>query len=188
MMRRPWQSTASFIACLVLGGLAAAGCGVSVAKGGENAATHPASGIWVSPTVGAGNISGHPNVPVRYQPPQSTGPGSSPHHVPAALSKIESAVTGGCWQDSHQGSFYGAYDQVFWWQGDCGDTIAQVDVEIYPSAAAAAKAAHHGSPAALLRRYRDGAALVDVYSNAPFSVVSQLSGIKGLKPVQGYAS
>ena len=43
---------------LAAAALALGGCGVSVAAGGHNAATHPASGIWVSPTVGGGPISG----------------------------------------------------------------------------------------------------------------------------------
>jgi hypothetical protein len=38
----------------------------------------------------------------------------------------------------------------------------------------------------LLARYQDGAVLVDVYYNAPGSVVVVLSGLKGLVAVPGY--
>ena len=106
--------------------------------GGENAATHPASGIFVSNTVGGGNISVKTNPTVAYQPPPSTPPASVPAGLTTAVADIESVVTGGCWQDAHFGNVYGAYDQFFWWQGGCGDTIGQVTVELYPTAAAAA--------------------------------------------------
>ena len=115
--------------------LALGGCGVSVDAGGENAATHPASGIFVSNTVGGASISVKTNPTVVYQPPSSTPPASVPSGLTSAVASIESLVTGGCWQDAHYGNVYGAYDQLFWWQGDCGDTIGQVTVELYPTAA-----------------------------------------------------
>jgi hypothetical protein len=166
--------------------VALGGCGVSVDAGGENAATHPASGIFVSNTVGGAGISVKTNPTVAYQPPSSTPPASVPAGLTAAVSHIESVVTGGCWQDAHYGNVYGAYDQLFWWQGDCGDTVGQVTVELYPSAAAASANAHHSGPSALLDRYQDGAALVDVYTNAPLSVLSDLETVKGLVTVAGY--
>jgi len=162
------------------------GCGDSVRAGGENAASHPASGIFVSNTVGGGNISVKSNPTVPYQPPPSTPPASIPTGLTSAVADIEPVVTGGCWQDAHLGNVYGAYDQLFWWQGDCGDTIGQVTVELYPTAAAASANAHHPGPSALLDRYRDGAALVDVYTNAPLSVLSELGTVNGLRTVPGY--
>ncbi|MGD0810723.1 MAG: hypothetical protein ABSA91_13610 [Acidimicrobiales bacterium] len=166
--------------------VALGGCGVSVDAGGENAATHPASGIFVSNTVGGGNISVHTNPTVAYQPPPSTPPASVPAGLTSAVAHIESVVTGGCWQDAHYGNVYGAYDQLFWWQGGCGDTIGQVTVELYATAAAASANAHHSGPSALLDRYRDGAALVDVYTNAPLYVLADLGRVRGLVTVAGY--
>jgi hypothetical protein len=177
---------AAIVAAGVVIALVAGGCGDSVRAGGENAATHPASGIFVSNTVGGGNISVQDNPSVPYQPPSSTPPASVPAGLTSTVSQVESAVTGGCWQDAHAGNVYGAYDQFFWWQGDCGDTIGQVTVELYPTAAAASSNAHHPGPSALLARYRDGAVLVDVYTNAPLSVLSQLGSVKGLASVPGY--
>jgi len=169
--------------------LAVVGCGVSVHAGGENAATHPASAIWVSPTVGSETISEHyPTPTVPLQIPSNTPPKTPPAGLGATVKALEPAVTGGCWQDSHEGNLYGAYDQLFWWQGQCGDTIDQVTVELYPTAAAATAEAHHPTANALLYRYQDGAVIVDVYANAPLSVVPQLSAIKGLTTVPGYGS
>jgi len=166
--------------------LALGGCGESVRTGGENAATHPASGIFVSNTVGGGNISVHSNPTVPYQPPASTPPASVPSGLMSAVAHVESVVTGGCWQDAHFANVYGAYDQLFWWQGNCGDTIGQITVELYPTAAAASANAHHRGPSALLDRYQDGAALVDIYTNAPLYVLSELGTVKGMVTVPGY--
>jgi hypothetical protein len=171
---------------LVVAALALGGCGVSVAAGGRNAASHPASGEFVSPTLGGDNVSGsNPPLPP-VQLPSSTPPASLPSGLSATVSAIEQAVTGGCWQDAHAGSVYGAYDQWFWWQGDCGDTFGALDVQLYSTAAAAQRAAHHAVTAALLDRYIDGAVLVDVYTSAPLSVLSALSSVKGLQSVPGY--
>ncbi|MGH9105396.1 MAG: hypothetical protein ACRDZX_06080 [Acidimicrobiales bacterium] len=190
--------------CLALGG-----CGVGVAAGGENAATNPATGIWVSPTVGGANVSGHPNHHVGYTLPSNKPPARLPAGLMATKSALQSAVSGGCWEDSHQGNRYGAYDQLFWWQGQCGDTIVQMTVELYPTARAAAAQAHHpansdllgyhgatrarlaryySTDSALLARYRDGAVIVNVYNNAPLSVLSQVNSVKGLVPVASYGS
>jgi hypothetical protein len=166
---------------LVLGG-----CGDSVRAGGENAATHPASGIFVSNTVGGGDISVRNSPTLPYQPPPSTPPASVPAGLTGAVAHIESVVTGGCWQDAHSGNVYGAYDQLFWWQGSCGDTIGQMTIELYPTAGAASASAHHAGPSAVLDRYQDGAALVDVYTNAPEYVISELGAVKGLVTVPGY--
>lgn len=177
--------------------LGLAGCGVSVAAGGENAATHPATGVFVSPTVGAGNVSGHPVPPSPLQVPSSTPPKPLPPGLVKTVSSIEAALAGGCWENSHAGNVYGAWDQLFWWQGQCAATVGdQVTVELYPSAAAAAKEAHHPSPAlrylygavpdALVARYLDGAVLVDVFQSASPAVISDLSALKGLRPVPGY--
>jgi hypothetical protein len=167
--------------------LALAGCGDSVKAGGENAATNPASGIWVSPTVGADNISGHVGPPVpANSPPPSTPPAIVPPGQTAEVAKIELVVSGGCWQDAGLGDRYGAYNQNFWFQGDCADTTAQVAVELYPTPAAATTSSHHPTPTALLDRYQDGAILVDVYANAPSYVLTELGAIKGLVPVPGY--
>ncbi len=79
-----------------------------------------------------------------------------------------------------------AYNQNFWFQGDCGDTTAQVAVEQYATPAAATANAHHPTPTALLDRFQDGAILVDVYVNAPSYVLTELGAVKGLVPVPGY--
>jgi hypothetical protein len=167
--------------------LALGGCGESVHRGGENAATHPASGIWVSPTFGAQNTSGHVGPPT---PPIGPFPATPPAAVPpgqiATVSRIQQAVTGGCWQNAALGNVYGAYNQHFWWVGGCGATSAQVALELYPTAAAATANAHHPSPTSLLDRYISGNVLVDVYSNAPQTALAQLSTVKGLLPVAGY--
>jgi hypothetical protein len=163
-------------------------CGDSVRAGGENASTNPASGIWVSPTVGAENISGHlgPPVPPQQPLPSSTPPVPVPAGQKSTVANVELVVHGGCWQDGNVGNLYGAYDQQFWWQGDCADTTAQVTIEQYPSVAAATAKAHHPSAAALLDRYQDGAVLVDVYANAPAPVLTELGNVKGLVAVPGY--
>jgi hypothetical protein len=171
---------------LAAAALALGGCGVSVAAGGHNAATHPASGIWVSPTVGGGPISGEAVASIPFQPPPSTPPAALPAGLTATLTDIQDAVTGGCWDNAHFGSVYGAYDQYFWWQGDCGDTFGQVAIELYPSATAAEQQAHHPVTSAVLARYLDGAVIVDVYTSAPLSVISQLGQVKGLQAVAGY--
>lgn len=168
--------------------LALEGCGVSVAAGGRNAATHPASGVWVSPTVGGGNVSGGTAGAVPFQPPPSTPPAAQPTGLSSTIGDIEHVVTGGCWDNAHYGSVYGAYDQLFWWQGDCGDTVGQVTVELYPSATAAKGEAHHPVPSGVLARYLDGPVIVDVYTSAPLSVLSQLGAVKGLQAVPGYGS
>ena len=167
--------------------LALAGCGDSVPAGGENAATHPASGIWVSPTVGGLTISElYPTPTVPFQAPPGTPPRTLPSGLVATEDAVQSALSGGCWQDAHFGNVYGAYDQLFWWQGQCGDTIGQVTAELYPSVAAATANDHHPTSNALLERYQDGAVLVDVYANAPLSALSPLGQVKGLKAVPGY--
>jgi len=171
---------------LAMAAAALGGCGVSVPGGGENAATHPASGIWVSPTVGAGNVSGHPAPVVAVSIPPNTPPASLPSGLSATETAIESAVTGGCWEDSHEGDVYGAYDQLFWFQGQCASAAAQVTVELYPTVAKADAEAHHDSPMGLLDRFQDGAVLVDVFSTAPVSTLSQLATVKGLVQVPGY--
>ena len=182
------KRAAVWASALVAVSLGAGGCGVSVSAGRENAATHPASGIWVARTVGSENISGSPTPTVAYNAPPSTLPEVLPSGLEAARSAVESAISGGCWEDSHEGNLFGAYDQLFWWQGHCSDTIAQVDVELYPTVTSAAGSADHSSPDALLGRYRDGAVLVDVYSNAPEAVLAELNGVSGLAPVPGYSS
>jgi hypothetical protein len=175
------------VAGLATVALLLAGCGESVHKGGENAATHPSNAIWVSPTVGADNISGHPGLPT---PPAERIPPSPPSAAPAGqvatVTKIQSALSSGCWQNAALGNVYGAYDQHFWWMGECSDIAAQVAVELYPTAAAALANAHHPSPTSLLERYVEGNVLVDVYSNAPQRALAQLSAVKGLAPVPGY--
>ena len=165
--------------------LALGGCGDSVHAGGENAAIHPSSGIWVSPTVGAENIS----VMLAPQPPSAVpghpadGGAARPGHRgdPDPVRRHGRLLAG-----RPYGNVYGAYDQHFWWQGECGDTTAQVTVELYPTAAAASANAHHPSPSSLLDRYQDGNVLVDVYSNAPQTVLAELGTVKGLAPVPGY--
>jgi hypothetical protein len=181
------KRVAVLVAGLATMTLGLAACGDSVKAGGENAATHPASGIWVSPTVGAENISGHPGPIV---PPENVVSSTPPVPVPAGqkttVASVEGVVLGGCWQNGNLGNLYGAYDQQFWWQGDCADTTAQVTIEQYPSVTAATASAHHPSSAALLDRYQDGAVLVDVYANAPLPVLTELGTVKGLVPVPGY--
>ena len=171
---------------LAAAALAMGGCGVSVAAGGSNAATHPASGIWVSPTVGGGPVSGSPPPNVAFQPPASAPPAALPAGLTSTVNDIQHVVTGGCWDNAHSGSVYGAYDQLFWWQGDCGDTFGQMAVELYPSAAAAKGQDHHAVTSAVLARYIDGPVIVDVYTSAPLSVLSQLGAVKGLQAVPGY--
>ena len=180
------RRTTTLVSGLAVAALALGGCGVSVSAGGRSAATHPASGIWVSPTVGGGPISGAAPAGVPFQPPPSTPPAALPAGLTSTVSDIQAAVTGGCWDNAHFGSVYGAYDQYFWWQGDCGDTFGQIAVELYPSATAATRQAHHPVTSAVLARYLDGAVIVDVYTSAPLSVISQLTRIKGLQPVAGY--
>jgi hypothetical protein len=183
MGRRP----ATLVFGLAAAALALGGCGVSVAAGGRDAATHPASGIWVSPTVGGGNVSGGAPPAAPFRPPPSTPPASRPSGLASTLEDVQRTVTGGCWENAHYGSVYGAYDQFFWWQGDCGDTVGQVTVEVYPSAVAAKDEAHHPATSALLARYLDGAVIVDVYTSAPLSVLSQLGTVKGLAAVTSYS-
>jgi hypothetical protein len=168
---------------LVLGG-----CGVSVASGGENAATHPASGIWVSNTVGADNVSGEAGPTVAFDRPSSTAPGRLPAGLVATEASIKSVVGGGCWQDAHAGNVYGAYDQLFWWQGACGDSVSPVAVELYPTVAAASSHVHHAAADALLGRFQGGAVIVDVYADAPQATLVELDRVKGLKPIAGYGS
>jgi hypothetical protein len=167
--------------------LALGGCGDSVHQGGENAAIHPSSGIWVSPTFGAENTSGHVGLPT---PPVGPAPATPPVAVPSgqvsAVSRIQLAVTGGCWQNAALGNVYGAYNQHFWTVGGCGATAADLALELYPTAAAALANAHHPSPESLLDRYIDGNVLVDVYSSAPQTALAQLTSVNGLVPVPGY--
>jgi len=179
---------AIMVAGFAAAALALAGCGVSVAAGQQNAATHPASGIFVSPTVGAGNTSGHPIPTLPYKPPPSTPPLSLPSGLSSTETAIEAAVKTGCWEDSHSGNVYGAYDQLFWWQGQCSDTVAGMDVELYPTVADANAQLHHASPMPLSARFHDGAVIVDVYANAPLLVLSEVSGVKGLVAVPGYGT
>jgi len=173
---------------LATAALALGGCGVSLAAGGRDAATHPASGIWVSPTVGGGSVSGGSQPSIPFQPPPSAPPAALPSGLTSTVGDIQRVVTGGCWDNAHYGSVYGAYDQLFWWQGDCGDTFGQIAVELYASAAAAQDQAHHPVTSAVLARYLDGPVIVDVYTSAPLSVLSQLGAVKGLQPVPGYGS
>ncbi len=167
--------------------LVLAGCGDSVHAGGENAAIHPSSAIWVSRTVGADNISGHVGPPIPAAGPlPATPPVAVPAGQIATVTTIQTDVSGGCWQNAALGNVYGAYDQHFWWLGDCGNAPAEVAVELYPTAADATANAHHPSPTSLLDRFQGGNVLVDVYSNAPEEVLSQLGAVKGLVPVPGY--
>lgn len=183
------KRTASLSAGLGALALALAGCGQGVAKGGENAAEHPSLGIFVPTTVGAGNMSGHPLPSAPVSIPSSKAPSPLPAGLAATVSALESALTGGCWQDSHSGNVYGAYDQLFWWDTQCAGTPGdQVTVELYPSAAKAAAAEHHSSPDATEARYVDGAVLVDVYSTSSSTVLAELAAVKGLSPVAGYGS
>jgi hypothetical protein len=164
-----------------------AGCGQGVARGGENAAEHPALGIFVPTTVGAGNISGHPSKPLPVSIPSNRAPAHPPAGQAATVAAVEAALTGGCWQNAHAGSVYGAYDQYFWWEGECAGTIGdQVTVEVFPSEAQAAAAAHHPSPAATAARFLGHGVLVSVFTSAPSSVVSQLTTLKSQKAVSGY--
>ena len=102
------------VASMATMAVALATCGDSVRGGGENASTHPASGIWVSPTVGAENISGHPGPPVPPPPaPNSTPPVPLPAGQKSTVANVEVVVRGGCWQDANLGNLYGAYDQEF---------------------------------------------------------------------------
>ena len=114
------KRTATLLAGALTAALALAGCGDSVAAGGANAATNPASGIWVSNTVGGGNISGHPNPTVPVTLPASRPPASAVPGVARTISALKSAVVGGCWEGSRAGNVYGAYGQLFWWKGQCG--------------------------------------------------------------------
>lgn len=180
------KRTVTLLAGALTAALALAGCGDSVAAGGANAAVNPASGIWVSNTIGGGNISGHPNPTVPLTLPASRPPASPVPGVAGTISALKSAVTGGCWEDSHAGNLYGAYDQLFWWRGHCGDTQVMVTAELYPSAAEAASAAGHPSATGILGRYRDGAVLIDVWANAPLSTNAQVAGMSGVEPVPGY--
>lgn len=166
-----------------------AGCGQGVARGGENAAEHPALGIFVPTTVGAGNISGHPQKPVPVSIPSNRAPARLPAGQAATVAAVQSALPGGCWQNAHAGSVYGAYNQLFWWEGECAGTVGdQVTVELFPSEAKAAAAAHHPSPGATAARFLGGGVLVSVFTSAPPSVLSQLAALKSLKPVPGYGS
>lgn len=190
-MRKPGRNKRVLPVASVLLGTAAllAGCGVSVAAGGRNAATHPASGIFVLNTVGGrGAVSSRSFPTVTYQAPKSTPPAQLPAGLTSTLKSIESAVTGGCWQDSHEGNQYGAYDQVFWWMGACGDSLAGVTVELFPTAAAAKAQAQHSTSSALTARYLGGAVLVDVWTNAPVSVLAQLASVRGLSALPGYSA
>ncbi len=171
----------------VCGALGLGGCGVSVAAGGTNAATHPASGIWAPSTVGAGDVSAHTSPTLAFRPLPNTPPPVLPSGLGQTVAAVRSAVSGGCWEDSHQGNVYGAYDQLFWWQGDCGDTVVQVTMELYPSVGAASSDAHHASVDNLAARYRDGAVTVDVYANAPQDVLAELGSVKGLSQLGGYS-
>lgn len=170
-------------------GAALAACGASVPYGGENAATHPASGIFVSNTVGGGGDVSNTDVPtVTYVAPGPKPPAVLPAGQQATVKAIQSSVTGGCWEDGNTGNVYGAYGQVFWWPGQCWDSVAGVTVELYPSAAAAAKSEHHPTSSALLGRYLSGAVLVDVWTSAPLAVQNAISGVKGLQELPGYGS
>jgi hypothetical protein len=137
--------------------------------------------------VGGNPISGQPSPRVPLTLPPSQAPSSAPGGSGRVLGAVRQALAkGGCWEDAHLGNYYGAYDQWFWWMGQCNDTVTMASVELYSSASAAARAAHHASDTAILARYRAGAVLVDVYGNAPGSVVAALSHVHGLKPVPGY--
>lgn len=185
MSKRRAALAASFAAV----SLSLAGCGVSVTAGGENAATHPASGIWVARTVGGENVSEpYPTPTAPFRQPANVAPKTVPPGLAATEAAVQSAITGGCWEDAHAGNLYGAYDQLFWWQGQCGDTIGEVTVESYATVAAATAQVHHPTSNALLDRFQDGAVIVDVFDNAPLSVLSQLAAIKGLRTVPGYGA
>src|SRR5581483_8070983 len=103
------------VSAVLCTGVALAACGESVPYGGQNAATHSASGIFVSNTVGGGGDVSNNDVPtVTYLPPGAKRPASPPAGLQATLKSVEGAVTGGCWQDGAIGNVYGAYDQAFW--------------------------------------------------------------------------
>lgn len=188
-MRTPGKNKRALLMAsgLLSAGAFVAGCGVSVAAGHDNAATNPASGIFVSNTVGGGATSERSLPTVTYELPPSKPPSSLPPGQSSTVKAIESAVTGGCWQDSHTGNGYGAYDQLFWYMGACGDTVAGVTIELYPSAAKAKAEADHTVGSPLMARYLDGAALVDVWSGAPVSAPGQLASVKSLQAVPGYS-
>lgn len=172
--------------CLAVG---LAGCGQGVSAGAKNAAENPATGIYVASTTGAGNTSGHPVPPSPLKIPSNRRPAHLPPGLVKTTLALESAVTGGCWENARAGDVYGAWDQLFWWVGECAASIGdQMTVELYPSAAAAMRAAHHASPDALQARYLSGAVLVDVFTSASPAVTSALSTVKGLSPVPGYGS
>lgn len=167
--------------------LALTGCGVSVHRGGENAATNPASGIWVSPTDGAGNISGSPE-PVIPTTTLPRPPARPPAGQDALVARIQATVTGGCWQNAGVGNVYGAFDQHFWWLGECGDSAAQVAIELYPNAGRASASAHHPSPTSLLGRFLGGNVVVNVYPNASQTTLAQIASVPGLSPVPGFGA
>jgi hypothetical protein len=190
-MHKPSVHQRAFLAAsgLVAAGLAVAGCGVSVAAGHDNAATHPASGIFVSNTVGGGlDISQRQTPPVKYVAPDNKPPAVLPAGLAAEVKAIRGAVKGGCWEDSHSGNNYGAYDQLFWWMGACNDTVAGVTVELYPSIAQARAESRHPVSDALAARYLDGGVVVDVWATAPTSAVDAVSGVHGLRALRGYSS
>src|SRR5487761_1626999 len=151
--QKPHQRALLAASALAAASLFIAGCGVSVAAGGNNAATHPASGIFTSNTVGGADISGPPAAPVAYKAPDNKPPAVLPAGQTATVTAIEGAVKTGCWEDSHAGVLYGGYDQLFWWQGGCDETVAQVTVELFPSAARATAEERHAVSQALLARY-----------------------------------
>ena len=186
--RRAAASTVGLASLAVLV-LALGGCGDGVAAGGENAAEHPSTGIYVSPTVGAGNTSGHPIPPATVQVPSSTPPSPTPAGLVATASAVQSALASGCWENAHAGDIYGAWDQLFWWQGQCATSTGdQVTVELFPTVAAASAAAHHATADALQARYLSGAVLVNVFATASPAVLSNLSAVKSLRPVPGYGA
>ena len=168
--------------------LALAGCGDSVHAGGENAAIHPSSAIWVSPARSARKTSPATSVPPI--PPSEPFPATPPTAVPAGPGRhgdpIQTVVNGGCWQNAGLGNVYGAYDQHFWWMGDCGDTTAQVAVELYPTAADCHRQRSSSEPDVPARplpgRQRAGRRVLE----RPPNVLSQLATVKGLAPVPGY--
>lgn len=171
---------------LVTAALSVAGCGVSLAAGGSNAATHPASGIFTSNTVGGALDVSSKEPLLSYRSPSNKPPATPPPGQSATVKAVEAAVSGGCWQDSGQGDYYHAYDQVFWWQGDCGDAVAGVTMELFASAAQAKAEERHPSSMSLLGRFIDGAVLVNVWSNAPGPVANEVGAVKGMQPVAGY--
>jgi hypothetical protein len=159
--------------------LVLAGCGQSVARGGENAAEHPALGYSASTA---------PPLAEPVSIPSSTPPHPLPAGLTTSVAAIKAALSGGCWENAHQGNVYGAYDQLFWWYGQCADTVGdQVTVELYPSAAKAKAEARHPTPStdATAGRYLDGAVLVDVYSWVGSNqVTAELAAVKDLRLVR----